>query len=119
MSNPIIHWDLVVSDAAKARAFYGKIFAWRFDDHAFPGYTLIDTGKEPGGGLTSDAGPAKAPRLTVYFEVSDLQRTLHDVLELGGKVLVPRTEIPMVGAWAMFADPDGIPVAILQPVPRP
>ena len=115
MSNPIIHWDLVVSDVAKARAFYGKLFAWRFEDAGFPGYALIDTGKAPGGGLTSDPGPAPGPRLTTYFEVTDLQRTLHDVVELGGKVLVPRTEIPMVGAWALFADPDGIQVGVLQP----
>ncbi|MDP1823201.1 MAG: VOC family protein [Archangium sp.] len=118
MGNPIIHWEFVVPDAEKARTFYRKIFGWRFDDKAFPGYTIIDTGSPPGGGMMEQRGGAPMAGLNTYFEVSDLQHTLHDVLELGGKVLVKPTEIPTVGAYAMFADPSGIAVGVLQPVKR-
>lgn len=116
MGNPIIHWELLVSNPEKAKAFYRKLFDWRFDDKAFPGYTVIDTGKDPGGGLMEKPAATPTVGLNTYFEVSDLLRTLHDVVEMGGKVLVPRTEIPTIGAYAMFADPDGIAVGILQPV---
>lgn len=118
MGNPIIHWDLMVSDPERAKTFYRKLFDWRFDEKAFPGYTLIDTGKDPGGGLMPRPASAPTVGLNTYFEVSDLPRTLHDVVEMGGKVLVPRTEIPNMGAYAMFADPDGIAVGILQPLRR-
>ncbi len=118
MGNPIIHWEFVVPDAEKARNFYRKIFDWRFDDKAFPGYTIIDTGQDPGGGLTVTGRPAPTAGLNTYFEVSDLRRTLSQVVELGGKILVPRTEIPTVGSYAMFADPDGIAVGVLQPIKR-
>lgn len=114
MGNPIIHWEFVVPDADKARAFYRKIFDWRFDDKAFPGYTIIDTGARPGGGLTANAGAPMAG-LNTYFEVSDLQLTLRNVVELGGKILVPPTEIPSVGSYAMFADPAGVAVGVLEP----
>jgi predicted enzyme related to lactoylglutathione lyase len=45
--------------------------------------------------------------------VADLDKTLRDVVEAGGTVLVARTEIPP-GWFAMFADPDGIAVGIMQ-----
>ena len=35
--------------------------------------------------------------------------------EHGGSVLVPRTEVPNVGHFAMFTDPDGVAVGIMQP----
>jgi len=44
MANPICHWDLMVNDLAKAKQFYGRVFDWRFDEGAFPGYLTIDTG---------------------------------------------------------------------------
>ena len=34
---------------------------------------------------------------------------------LGATVLSPKTPIPGIGFWAMFADPDGIPIGLLQP----
>lgn len=115
MGNPIIHWEFVVPDAEKARAFYRKIFDWRFDDKAFPGYTIIDTGADPQGALTTAPRATPMAGLNTYFEVGNLHRTLHDVVELGGKVLVQPTDIPSVGAYAMFADPVGVAVGILQP----
>lgn len=118
MGNPIIHWEFVVPDAARARTFYRKIFAWHFDDTSFPGYTLIDTGHDPDGALVTEKRPVPMAGLNTYFEVSDLRRTLAQVVELGGKILVARTEIPTVGSYAMFADPDGIAVGVLQPLKR-
>jgi predicted enzyme related to lactoylglutathione lyase len=115
MGNPIIHWEFVVPDAEKARAFYRKIFDWRFDDKAFPGYTIIDTGGQPGGGLTANTGAPMAG-LNTYFEVGDLDLTLRNVVELGGKILVQPTQIASVGSYAMFADPFGVAVGILEPV---
>ena len=118
MGNPIIHWEFVVPNADKARAFYRKIFDWRFDDKAFPGYTIIDTGADPSGALTTAPHAAPMAGLNTYFEVSNLKATLHNVVELGGKILVPPTDIPSVGAYAMFADPVGVAVGILQPHKR-
>lgn len=118
MGNPIIHWEFVVPNAEKARTFYRKLFDWRFDDKAFPGYTIIDTGHDPDGALTSQPRPTPMAGLNTYFEVGDLRRTLTTVVELGGKILVPRTEIPNMGSYAMFADPDGVAVGVLQPLRR-
>jgi predicted enzyme related to lactoylglutathione lyase len=36
------------------------------------------------------------------------------VVEAGAQVIVPRTEVPNIGWFAMFLDPDRIPIGIMQ-----
>jgi len=115
MSSPLCHFELMVSNPEKARAFYGKLFGWSFDADSMPGYTLINAGHEPSGGLFQRPDPAPAPCVNVYFKVADIETTLNAAKSEGAKVLVPRTEIPGVGYFAIFADPEGIPVGIMQP----
>ena len=116
MGTPLVHSEMIVPDTEKARDFYGKVFDWVFDDTTFPGYTLIHTGRDTHGGLMTKHLEPTVPGLNSYFEVDDVKRTLHDVVEFGGRVVVPRTAIADVGEFAMFQDPEGIAVGILHPV---
>lgn len=118
MSNHVCHWDLTVSDMEKAKAFYGQVFDWKFDETSMPGYTMIDTGKEPGGGMM--VRPPQAPHcsLSTYFLVDDVEATLAKAVAAGAKVIVPRTPIPGVGAFGMFLDPDGIPLGVFESLPE-
>jgi len=79
-----------------------------------PGYTLIHTGQEPTGGVFAKPAEAPYPCLNVYFTVADLDETLKKATGRGGEVLVPKTPIPGVGHFAMFTDPEGIPVGIVE-----
>jgi uncharacterized protein len=115
MTNAISHWELLVSSVPKAREFYTKVFDWKFDDTK-PGYTLIATGSSMPGGMMTKPPMAPAPALHVYFQVDDIQRTLRAVAESGGTVIVPRSEIPGVGYFAMFLDPDRIAIGIFEPM---
>jgi predicted enzyme related to lactoylglutathione lyase len=115
MANPVWHWELMVNDVAKARGFYGAVFGWQFDDTRFSDYTLIDTGRDPSGGMMVKPPASPRPTLNTYFEVDDIDRTLRAVVEAGGNVVVPRTEIAGVGWYGLFLDPDRITVGILQP----
>jgi predicted enzyme related to lactoylglutathione lyase len=47
--------------------------------------------------------------------VDDIDATLEKVTENGGRILVPKTVIPNVGYFAMFADPEGIAIGIMKP----
>jgi predicted enzyme related to lactoylglutathione lyase len=110
MSNPIVHWELMVNDIAKATTFYRRVFDWSFERTGE--YVMVRTGGATEGGMM--ARPPSAPAaLNTYFAVDDIDRTLRNVVEAGGRVLVPRTPIPP-GWFAMFLDPDGIPVGILE-----
>ena len=116
MPNPMCHWELMVDDVDRAKRFYGGVFRWTFEG-AGPEYTLIDTGEGVRGGMMARPKASPHAALNTYFSVDDLDRTLRDVVEGGGTVVVPRTEIPNVGWFAMFLDPDRIPIGVLQPLP--
>lgn len=114
MSNELCHFELMVSDVDKAKVFYGKIFDWKFTGSDMPGYTMIDTGKEPGGGMMKKPDEVPGFALSVYYLVDSIDETLKKVADAGGCMLVPKMEIPTIGWWALFTDPDGIPVSIFE-----
>lgn len=109
------HFELMTGDVARCKAFYGAVFGWSFDDASMPGYTLVDTGREPTGGIFAKPSEKAAPCMNVYFRVENIEQTLKVATQQGGKVLVPKTPIPGVGHFAMFADPEGVAIGIMQP----
>lgn len=71
----------------------------------------------PGGGFV-EVGQSgipieyKSDSLLVYVSTDDIDATLAKVESLGGKILMPKTEIPQVGWWAVFSDPTGNRIAL-------
>lgn len=116
MPNPLCHFELMTNDPAKCQAFYGSVFDWQFDDASMPGYTLVNTGSEPTGGVFPKPDSAPGPCINVYFQVPDIDASLAKITDNGGTVLIPKTAIPNVGHFAMFADPEGVAVGLMQPV---
>jgi len=114
MPNPLIHWELMVADVARTKAFYQQVFDWKYEPMG-PEYTMIEPGGQPGGGLMQRPPGVEMSALNSYFRVDDIDRTLRAAVEAGATVVVPRTEIPDVGWFAMFLDLDKIPIGILQP----
>jgi len=117
MANPICHWELMVNDVEKAKRFYSTVFGWRFDSSKTAEYTMIDTGQGVGGGMMAKPPGAPSAALNSYFQVDDVEKTLRTVVEAGGAVIVPKTEIPRMGWFAMFLDPDRIPIGVWQEAP--
>ena len=115
MSNPLCHFELMTDDPQKCKAFFGKVFDWNFDEHSIPGYTLIKTGAEPTGGVFPRPAEAPAVCVNIYFSVEDIDATIAKVTDNGGTVIVPKTAIPNIGHFAMFAAPEGIVIGIMQP----
>ena len=116
MKSALVHWELMVRDVEQAKRFYGAIFGWTFSP-AGPEYTMIDAGAAPGGGLMPRPPGVEMSAFNTYFAVEDVDATLHRVVETGGNVIVPRMEIPGVGWFAMFTDPEGIPIGVFQTKP--
>jgi len=115
MPNPLCHFELMTGDPQKCKAFYGAVFDWQFDDQSMPGYTLISTGTEPSGGVFAKPEEAPGACLNAYFQVDDLDAALSKATEHGATALVPKTPIPNVGHFAIIADPEGIPIGLMQP----
>ena len=91
MGNPIVHWELMVSDLDKAREFYTNVFDWEVEGlPAFPGYPMIDPGKEPRGAMM--VKPEAAPGLRAQHLLRRGQtsrQTLARAVGAGGTMLVP------------------------------
>ncbi len=114
MSSPLCHFELMTKNPEACKAFYGAVFGWQFDDDSMPGYSLVDTGAEPTGGIFKKPDDAPGPCMNVYFHSSDITGTIARAVEAGGRVIVEETEIPNVGRFAMIADPEGIVVGLFR-----
>ena len=118
MGNPLCHFEFMVSDVERSKEFYGKVFDWKFKHDDKMDYTMIDTGSEPGGGIMKKPDQAPMFALAQYFCVDDIDETLGKATAAGASPGMPKTEIPTIGWWAMFMDPDGIPVMLFQALPK-
>ncbi len=109
MGNPFCHLELCTDNLDAAKEFYAKIFDWKLS--AFPNpdipYTMIDTGKEPGGGMMVLPDPQVPVSWTMYVEVENVAATCAKIKELGGQVFKDPEDIPEVGTFAIVSDPQG------------
>jgi hypothetical protein len=77
-------------------------------------YALISPqGEGIGGGLMQTRGDMPS-YVTIYVSTDDLNATLDKAASLGGQPVVPITEIPGIGRFAMFKDPDGNLIGIFK-----
>ncbi len=108
MGGPVVHFDIIGKDAPRLHRFYADLFGWQVGP-AMPtmgNYAMVE-GSSSGvaGGIGED--PTGAGRVTLYVQVPDLAAALDKAVSLGGKVLMPATDIPGGPTIAMFADPAG------------
>ena len=105
MSHPVIHFEISGKDRPALNAYYEKLFGWEIHDNTEVNYSMV-SGQEGGiaGGIgDSMGGPG---HVTFYVGAEDIQATLDKGVELGGTVVMPVTELPMV-TIALFADIEG------------
>ena len=108
-----VWYELMTSDPAAARAFYGQVVGWQMSDSGMPGmdYTLLSVGDRHVAGLM--ALPAEAcaagvpPNWSGYLAVDDVDAQAAAVAQAGGQLLRPAEDIPGVGRFAVVADPAG------------
>jgi predicted enzyme related to lactoylglutathione lyase len=102
----------------KAQEFYTKAFDWGFrEDPMGMGmvYTTWLADDEPRGGMMPMPPGVNAPaHWLVYLAAPDVDGTAAKAKTLGGKVLVPPTDIPGAGRFAVIADPQGATFAVVN-----
>ena len=105
MGQPVAFFEVISPDHERAQKFYSELFSWQVNaDPAIGGYGLVDT------------GPGSAPEdygVKIYMRVDDLDKYLDRAEQLGGKRLIPPTDLPEdYGRFAIFTDPDGNAVGL-------
>jgi len=113
-------WDeLWTTDRKKAAEFYTGLFGWgaKEGDMGEQGiYTEWQNSGQSIGGMmeiTPEMGPVP-PNWLPYFMVDDVDATAEKTQSTGGKVMVPPTDIPNVGRFAVLGDPQGAMFAIIK-----
>jgi|SRR5579884_3520010 len=110
MGAPVLHFEIMGGPEGQLENFYSQLFDWKIDSNNPMKYGIVDTGGQ--GGINGGVGPEMAEqggttRVSIYAAVSDIPATLAKVESLGGKVLMPETEVPGGPVIAMFSDPAG------------
>jgi predicted enzyme related to lactoylglutathione lyase len=58
------------------------------------------------------------PHWLAYVATPDCDATLNKVKQLGGDIKMPATDIPKVGRFGVFGDPQGAVIAAFTPLPN-
>ncbi|HEX5140529.1 MAG TPA: VOC family protein [Dehalococcoidia bacterium] len=113
MPNPVVHFEIIGKDGKKLQSFYSGVFGWGVDASNPMEYGMVEApGSGIGGGISK--GQADEHLVTVYVEVDDLQATLDKATSMGGKVIMPPTEIPGAVTMAQFEDPEGNLIGLIK-----
>jgi predicted enzyme related to lactoylglutathione lyase len=110
-------FELMTTDTDGAKKFYTSLFGWETEDMAMGdmNYTVWNVAKEGVGGLMpippQDEG--QPPAWGVYVTVDDVDATAAKAEELGGKILMPPTDIPTVGRFCVLQDPQGAVISAI------
>jgi uncharacterized protein len=110
---PIVFFDIVGTDVASQAAFYKTVFDWDADAQ---GRLSVPVATPLPGLLRVEPAPAQgsAAERVLYIGVPDINATLAAIKANGGSVLFPRTEAPGVAFVALFADPAGNRMGLVE-----
>lgn len=120
-------WDeLMSTDPTAAGAFYEKVFGWTQRPVDMGGgmiYTLLDRPgvKNPRGDQASAGGMMKSPPEVpfsfwlAYVGVDNCDKVTERASRLGATITMPPTDIPNVGRFSVWQDPQQVTIAVLQP----
>jgi uncharacterized protein len=123
MLGSFVWYDLQSTDIPGAISFYNDIIGWKtkqLEGEGSHDYTMWLNRDAGLGGIVSlpekmrEAGAP--PQWMAYVATNNIDESVAKVKELGGTIYVPPKEIPNVGKFSVFADPQGAMLALLSPM---
>lgn len=107
--NPIVHLEFAAKDPQATGRFYAELFGWNLSVDEAMNYHKFNAAPGPGGAFIAEGGQqaTKPGEVIVYVSTDDIEGTLRRAEGLGAKTVTPKTEIPQMGWFAVFSDPDG------------
>jgi len=106
-----VWFDLTVPDIDGAKAFYTDIVGWQAEKWPGGDYVIWHAAKEGIGGIMKLTPEMKQrgapPNWMGYVASDDVDASARRAEKLGGRIIVPGTDIPDTGRFAVVADPQG------------
>lgn len=113
-----VWYELATTNMAAAKAFYTSVMGWGAQDMPGAAYTLFTAQGTPVCGLTcpppNEREEGYRPLWLGYIGVDDVDLTVERMVQLGGRIHVPPTEIPNVSRFAVVLDPQQVSIALFK-----
>lgn len=111
MGQPVVHFEIIGTDPAALRDYYGTLFGWEFA----VGDTVAGSVSDPGAYGTVEAGipggvgggPGHRPHTVFYVAVPDVEAALAEAERLGGTRTLGPEGVPGTLVVGQFTDPAG------------
>ena len=126
----VVHFEMPYEDPERIAKFYQSAFGWETKNlgESMGGYVLATTtetdpatGPTKPGAINGGFFPKQADRSaqgpSIVVAVDNIVEAIDRVARAGGKVLGEPMEIPGVGQYVAFKDPEGNQVSMLEPTP--
>ena len=120
MAQNFFWYELMTSDVAAAKTFYGDVVGWTMRPFQGGGdYTILSAGEHGVGGMMDLPPDYRAgggtPAWTGYIVTGDVDAAVGSLEQADGTVHRGPQDIPGVGRFAAVADPQGAPFMLMTP----
>jgi predicted enzyme related to lactoylglutathione lyase len=109
--------DLSTDDQEGAKAFYGALFGWRYDDVPIGegmAYSIAKLDDHSVAALGPLQGEGMPPHWNCYVSVDDADASAARAAELGATLLAEPFDVFDAGRMAAFTDPQGAVLSVWQ-----
>jgi uncharacterized protein len=110
--------DLNTDDQDGAKAFYGALFGWQYEDIPI-GEGMVYSMAKVDGHSVAALGPVQGegmpPHWNCYVSVDDADASAARAAELGATLVAEPFDVFEAGRMAAFADPQGAVLSVWQP----
>lgn len=109
--------ELVTQDPTAALALYREVFGWSEeakDMGPMGAYHVMKRSDKQAGGIMKAMDPRAPSAWLGYVVVDDVDRSFEQAKRLKGSAIVPPTDIPGMGRFAVLADPAGGTIGLFK-----
>jgi predicted enzyme related to lactoylglutathione lyase len=113
--------ELMTEQPEKSVAFYKAIGGFEveaMDMGPMGTYHVLKSEGKPRAGVMKTPKPGIPQSWLPYVQVTSADQTADKAKRLGAQIMAPPSDIPNVGRFAIFTDPLGAALGILQPAPQ-
>lgn len=123
VDHTIVHFDIPADNVEKLRRFYTDLFGWKIEKTPGPvEYWMVETVPCDENGMPVRAGvnggmrrrESLGEKPVNYIAVESVDEYSEKIKALGGKVIVPKLEVPGIAWLALALDPEGNTFGILE-----
>ena len=125
----LVHFEIPSDDLERSKKFYSELFGWNFEkwsgQESLPEgmeYLIITTtdhkgNKSIGGGMMKRQN-SQQQGMTNYIDVKSVDEHSNRVMQLGGKVVIPKKPIAGMGYFAVCLDTENNTFGIWETDPN-